>query len=151
MLGVGTLVAAGKVFSLAAGLGVGRAGLWRGLAVCRGADPVPESYGEEPEEPPIRAVIPVRLAALSDPDTAADPRPGSVAIPARRGVSFSCSGSVVAGLRFFAVLRTGWKGDTSPRNGCCAATWRLLAVNLLKPQRLREKSLRAGCCPATAG
>jgi len=34
-------------------LGVGRADLWRGLAVWPGADPVPESGGEEP---PIRAV-----------------------------------------------------------------------------------------------
>jgi hypothetical protein len=58
---------------------------------------------------------------------------------------------VVAELRFLAVLRTGCKHDTSPRNGCCTATWRLLAVNLLKRERLGEKSLRAGCCPATAG
>jgi hypothetical protein len=34
-------------------------------------------------KPPIRAVIQVRLAAFSDPDSAADP--SAVAIPARWG------------------------------------------------------------------
>jgi len=49
------------------------------------------------------------------------------------------------------VFDAGMAYDTSPQNGCCTATWRLLSVNLLKRERLREKSLRAGCCPATAG
>ena len=63
-----------EIYSVAAGFGYPcRAGLWRGLAVLPGADPVPESGDEEP---PIRAVIPVRLAALSGRDPAADPSSG---------------------------------------------------------------------------
>lgn len=50
-----------------------------------------------------------------------------------------------------AAYGVGCGGDTSPRNGSCTATWRLLAVNLLKAEQLREKSLRSGCCRATAG
>ena len=83
----------------------------------------------------------------------------------------SFGGSWIAGFRLSKVLESGcWgsrqigvqvrlenaasqrlKDDTSPRNGCCTATWWLLAVNLLKRERLGEKSLRVDCCPATAG
>ena len=52
---------------------------------------------------------------------------------------------------FCAAYGVGCKGDTSPRSGCCTATWRLLCVNLLKREWLREKSPWAGCCRATAG
>ena len=63
-----------KFFSIASSFEFpGRAHQWRGLVVLPGADPVPESGGEEP---PIRAVIPVRLAALSGRDPAADPSSG---------------------------------------------------------------------------
>jgi hypothetical protein len=70
--------------SFSRGFGSGRAGLWRGLAVWPGADPVPDSGGEEP---PILgltgAVIQVRLAALSGSDSGVDSQPVSVVIPAR--------------------------------------------------------------------
>jgi hypothetical protein len=60
-----------EICSVAAGLGFrGHADLWRGPAVLPGANPVPQSEGEEP---PICAVIKVGLAALSGTDPAADP------------------------------------------------------------------------------
>jgi hypothetical protein len=35
-----------------------------------------------------------------------------------------------------ALLRSGWRNDTSPQNGCCTAAGRLLCVNLLKAEQL---------------
>jgi len=35
-----------------------------------------------------------------------------------------------------ALLRSGWRNDTSPLNGCCTAAGRLLCVNLLKAEQL---------------
>ena len=68
-----------RVFLLAVGLGLAAPGCGAALPFA-GADPVPDSGGEEP---PIRALIQVRLAALSGPDSATDSLPGSVAILAR--------------------------------------------------------------------
>lgn len=56
-----------RVFLFSRGFGRPRR-LWRGLAVS-GCRSVPDSGGEEP---PIRAVIRVRLAALSGPDSEVD-------------------------------------------------------------------------------
>jgi hypothetical protein len=64
-----------------------------------------------------------RIAARSDPDSAADSLPESVAIPARWCGRLGAPGGGVAGMRFLAVLRTGWNGDTPPLKGCCTVTF----------------------------
>jgi len=51
-------------------------------------------------------------------------RPCSVAIRARLGWGCCRPGAPWWGWGFLAVLRTGWRGDTSPLEGCCARTAR---------------------------
>lgn len=48
-----------------------------------------------------------------------------------------------------AAFGSGREVDTSPRNGSCTATWRLLCVNLLKPEELRNKLSRAMPIPGS--
>ncbi len=71
--------------------------------------------------PPIRALIQVGLAAISGPDSGRFPARQCGDSGTVRG-GFFVFRSAVAGLRFFAVLRTGWRGDTSPPNGSCRDT-----------------------------
>ena len=78
----------------------GRAGLWRGLVVWPGADPVPESR--------------VPLAAES-----AAVRGAVEVIP---GVLFGELLCGIGGSQKRAAFGVGCEGDTSPRNGSCAAT-----------------------------
>jgi hypothetical protein len=107
-----------RVFLLAVGLGLAAPGCGAALPSA-GADSVPDSGGEEP---PIRALIRVGLAARSDCRSCRRSLPESVAIPARWCGRLGAPGGGVAGLRFLAVLRTGWKGDTPPLKGCCTVT-----------------------------
>jgi len=94
-------------FSFSCGFGSGRAGLWRGLAVC-GSDPVPEVRGEEW---PIRAVIPILPVVFRGL-----PGVGFNKLPCGNGED-----------QKRAAYGVGWRGDTSPRNWSCTATWRLPA------------------------
>ena len=97
---------------------------------------------------PIRALIAVRFATVSGPILSPIPDWGSVANRARwvTVLALPESGCGVEG--FCAAYGVGCEGDTSPRFGCCTATWRLLWVNLLKPEQLREKSFTdAGSLP----
>jgi hypothetical protein len=92
------------------------------------------------DEPPIRALIPACLAARSDPDSAADSLPGSVVIPAHSGLRFLPSRRAVAGLRDFSRAAHGVEGRHSTPERVLHGNFRLPWANLLKAERLEEKS-----------
>jgi hypothetical protein len=106
-------------FSFSRGFGFpGRAGLW--ARPCRLRVPIPAlirgvpAANPRPDPDLIRCAFRSRFRRRFPGRQCGDSGPVCV--------RFAAPGGAVARMRFLAVLRTGWRGDTPPLKGCCTVT-----------------------------